>query len=124
MRLKMEGIPQNLIEKYGLKANEEDGQVHVKTQKGMYGLLQAGILEQKLLGKRLKKKGYYQPIYTPGLWLHEWQHIQLSLVVDDFGVKYVGEEHVKHLVDELEEHYEISKYWEGKKICGLTLEWD
>ena len=90
----------------------------------MYGLPQAGILAQKLLEKRLKKKGYYQSMYTPGLRLHEWRPIQFSLVVDDFGVKYVGKEHAKHLVDALEEHYEISQDWEGKKYCGLTLEWD
>ena len=34
-------------------------------------------------------------MYTPGLWLHEWRPIQFSLVVDDFGVKYVGEENEK-----------------------------
>ena len=60
-------------------------------------------------------------MYTPGLGL---RHIQFSIVVDDFGVKYVGEEHAKHLVGALEEHYEISQYWEGKQYCGLTLEWD
>ena len=64
----MEYIPENVIEMYELKAEEEDGQVYVKTRKGMYGLPQAGIMAQKLLEKRLKKKGYYQPMYTPGLW--------------------------------------------------------
>ena len=63
-------------------------------------------------------------MYTPGLWLHEWRPIQFFLVVDYFGVKYVGKEHAKHLVDTLEENYEISEDWEGKKYCGLTLEWD
>ena len=47
-------------------------------------------------------------MYKPGLWFHEWRPIQFSLVVDDFGVKYVGEENAKHLVNALVEHYEIS----------------
>ena len=51
MRLKMEDIPENVIEKYELKDKEEDGQVYVETRKGMYGLPQAGILAQKLLEK-------------------------------------------------------------------------
>ena len=63
-------------------------------------------------------------MYTPGLWLHEWRPIQFSLVVDDFGVKHVGEENEKHLVNALVEHYEISQDWYGKKYCGLTLEWE
>ena len=63
-------------------------------------------------------------MYTPGLWLHEWRPIQLSLVVDDFGVKHVGEENAKHLVNALVENYEISQDWDGKKYCGLTLGWE
>ena len=63
-------------------------------------------------------------MYTLGLWLHEWRPIQFSLIVDNFGVNYVGEEHAKHLVDALEEHYKIFQDWEGKTYCGLTLEWD
>ena len=63
-------------------------------------------------------------MYKPGLWLHEWRPIQFSLVVDDFGVKYVGEEIAKHLVNALVDNYEISQDWNGKKYCGLTLEWD
>ena len=124
MRLKMEVIPENMIEKYELKAKEEYCQVYVEIRKGMYGLPQAGILAQKMLEKRLKKKGYYQSMYKPGLWLYEWQPIQFSLVVDDFGVKYVGEANAKHLVNALVEHYEISQDWDGKKYCRLTLEWE
>ena len=63
-------------------------------------------------------------MYTPGLWLHECRPIRFSLVVDNFGVKYVGEENAKHLVNALVEHYEISQDWDRKKYCGLTLEWE
>ena len=57
-RLKMEDIPENVIEKYKLKAKEEYGQVYADIVKGMYGLLQAEIVAQKLLEKLLKNKGY------------------------------------------------------------------
>ena len=45
-------------------------------------------------------------------------------MVDDFGVKYVGEEHTRHLISVLKEHYEISEDWEGKKYVELTFDWD
>ena len=90
----MEDIPENVIKKFGLKAKEEYGQVYVKIRKGIYDLPQAGILAQKLLEKRFKKKGYYQSMYKPVLWLHEWQPIQFHLVVDDFEVKYVFFAHI------------------------------
>jgi hypothetical protein len=46
------------------------------------------------------------------------------LVVDDFGVKYVGEEHAKHLISALEPHYKISQDWKGELYCGITLKWN
>jgi hypothetical protein len=71
----------------------------------MYGLPQAGILANQLLTKRLEPQGYYQYRHTPGLWRHKWRSILFSLVVDDFGVKYVGREHVDHLIASVEPHY-------------------
>ena len=35
--------------------------------------------------------------YVPGLWKHDTRPIQFTLVVDDFGVKYVGEEHAHYI---------------------------
>ena len=45
-------------------------------------------------------------------------------MVDEFGVKHVGEEHKEYLVDALEEFIEISKDEMGKKYCRLTMDWD
>jgi hypothetical protein len=45
-------------------------------------------------------------------------------VVDNFGVKYVGREHVDHLIDSVEKHYAFSKDWEGKLYCGIHIQWD
>ena len=69
---------------------EPDGFVYIEVRKGMYGLPQAGLLAQQLLEKCLKKHGYTQSAVTAGLWTHEWRPVSFSLVVDDFGVKYVG----------------------------------
>ena len=65
----------------------------------MYGLPHAGIIAQQLLKKHLKKDGYRQSKTRPGLWQHNTCPISFSLVVDDFGVKYVGEENAQHLLD-------------------------
>ena len=61
---------------------------------------------------------------VPGLWAHKTRPIQFSLVVDDFGVKYVGEEHAQHLKSVLEEHYKVTTDWTGSRYIGLTLDWD
>ena len=88
-------------------------------------LPQTGALANKQLKKFLAPDGYYEVSHTPGLWHHTTRPIQFSLVVDDFGIKYVGKQHVEHLVHCLKKHYAIvSEYWEGKLYCGITLDWD
>jgi hypothetical protein len=46
------------------------------------------------------------------------------LVVDDFGVKYVGREHVNHLIKCIKEKYELTEDWSGNLYCGIKLHWD
>ena len=90
----------------------------------MYGLPHAGIIAQKLLEERLAKHGYCQSDHIPRLWIHDWRPISFSLIVDNFEVKYVGKEHADHLIKILEEFYVVEKDWEGKKYCGITLDFD
>ena len=89
----------------------------------MYGL-QAGILAQQLLEQQLNEHGYLQSRAVPGLWTHKTRPITFTLVVNDFGVKYVGKEHGMHSISILEKHYEISEDWSGSKYIGITFDWD
>jgi hypothetical protein len=125
MRLKMADIPKDFIELYNLRQlATPDGYVYVRVQKGMYGLPQAGIIAQQLLEKRLLANGYHQSTVTPGFWKHDWRPISFALCVDDFGVKYVGIEHAKHLLQTLNKHYTTSHDWKGERYLGLTIAWD
>ncbi len=92
--------------------------------KGMYSLPQAGLIANNILEKRLNRHKYWQSKLVPGLWKHDTRPIQFTLVVNNFGVKYVGEEHANHLISVLKEHYEIDVDWEGTRFIGLTLDWD
>ena len=125
VRLKLDDVPTEIQIQYGLRDKvDQDGYVHIEVRKGMYGLPQAGILAQQLLEQRLNKHGYFQNKAVPGLWTHETRPISFTLVVDDFGIKYVGQEHALHLINILKEHYELSEDWKGTKFIELTLEWD
>jgi hypothetical protein len=90
----------------------------------MYGLPQAGLLANELLEQRLNKHGYYQSKLVPGLWKHESRPIQFTLVADDFGVKYVGRDHIEHLKKVLKEHYKVTTNWTGGRYIGIHLKWD
>jgi len=50
--------------------------------------------------------------------------IAFTLVVDDFGVKYVGKKHADHLVNVLKQNHKISEDRTGSLYCGITLKWD
>ena len=91
---------------------------------GMYGLPQAGILANELLQKRLDPHGYYKVQHTPGLWKHESLPIQFTLVVNNFGVKYVGKDNALHLINALKINYDIETDWKGHLYCGITLDWN
>ena len=107
--IKISDIPDEIVSQYKLKDKVDSyGYVYIKVQKGMNGLPQAGILAQELLEQNLNKHGFSQSKAAPGLWTHTTRPISFTLVVNDFGIKYVGKEHAKFLLDILREHYEIS----------------
>eukprot|EP00804_Cyclotella_cryptica_P028854 CCRYP_008428-RA/>CCRYP_008428-RA protein AED:0.23 eAED:0.27 QI:0/0/0/1/0/0/2/0/267 len=60
----------------------------------------------------------------PGLWKHVSRPVQFTLVVDKFGIKYVGEDNFNHLINALQQHYDVTIDKEGKLYCGITLDWE
>jgi hypothetical protein len=122
--INLASLPQETIDKYDLIELAQDGKVYIEIQKGMYVLPQAGILTNELLQHNLAKDGYRPTPHTHGLWKHDTGPISFSLVVDYFGVKYVGREHAEHLMECIKKNYNISSDWNGSAYCGLTLEWD
>jgi hypothetical protein len=92
----------------------------------MYGLPlpQAGIFAQEPLEEHLLKAGYTQSKITPGYWKHKWHPISFTLVVDNFGVEYIGQEHVQHLLQVLMQDHEIEGDWKGMHYIGITLDCD
>ena len=117
MAIPLHLFPQHTIDQYNLRTHAKDGKVYVKIRKAIYGLPQAGILANKLLRERLCPHGYYEVPHTPGLWKHIARPISFTLVVDDFGIKYVGREHVEHLLNVLKKHYKLAEDWKGELYC-------
>ena len=117
--MKLSNFPDDVIEEYKLnKLVDKNGFLFIRAENGMYRLPHAVIIAQKLLEESLKKHGYCQSDKTPGFWKHDTRHICFSLIVDDFGVKYVGKEHADHIIGVLEELYVVDKDWEGKKYIA------
>ena len=125
MFIPITSIPHEIIAHYKLQNIVHNGKVYMEIRHRMYGLPQAGILAEKQLIRFLGRYGYAPVHHTPGLWRHTWCPISFCLVVDDFGVKYIGKEHADHLIQCLRNHYqEVDINWNGNRFCGVHLDWD
>ena len=74
--------------------------------------------------KRLNAEGYRQDTLVPGLWTHLWRPVTFTLCVDDIAVKYVGKQHIDHLMTVLSSHFTISSVCTGSLYLGLNRDWD
>ena len=98
MRLKLADIPPDMAVQYSLQNKAtEDGWVYAEIQKEMYGLPQTGLLAQEQWEKRLEHNGYQQSKDTPRLWTHDTRKIPFFLIIDNFGIKYIGRDNADHL---------------------------
>ena len=124
MRIKLSYIPREFIEEYDLTQAAQNCWIYFEILRGCYGLPQSIRLANDLLCTHLEKAGYYKASTTPGLWNHKWRPIQVFLIVDGFGIEYVGKEHALHLLKTLDQNYDITTDWEGTKFAEIDLAWD
>jgi hypothetical protein len=90
----------------------------------MYGLPQADRLANDLLVKRLAPHGYDPVPHTHGLWRHDTRPVTFTLVVDEFGIKYIGKENADHLLNALKQDSEATEDWTGGLYCGIKVDWN
>ena len=125
MKLHISKIPDEILDEYSLRPlATSDGWIYMEIRKGMPGLKQAGRIANDRLTTHLAKYGYRPVPITPSLWTHDTRPVDFSLVVDDFGVKYVGKEHAMHLLQALRTLYTVTEDWDGTLFNGLTLNWN
>ncbi len=117
-------FPKWIIKQYDLQKHILNGFIYLEIRHAVWGLPQAGILTNKLLRQRLLPHGYYKCTNTPSMWQHKTRPISFMLMVDNFGVKYVGNEHMDHLIWCIKQKYELTEDWTGDLYCGIKLNWD
>jgi hypothetical protein len=87
-------------------------------------LPQAGILANKKFRPKLVLFAYFEHVNTPGLWYHESCPISFTLVVNNFGVKYIVKDDVDQLIASIKTIYTLTKDWMGDLYCVIALSWD
>jgi hypothetical protein len=58
------------------------------------------------------------------LWFHKTWPISFTLVVDDFGVKYMNQDDIDYLIASTKKTYTLTKDWTGNLYCGICLDWE
>ena len=110
---------------HNLDEHALNGSVYWENCSVIYGLPNAGRLANIRLREKLKPAGFYEVAHTPGLWKHKRRPIQFSLIVDNFGVKYVGKEHMDYLITSLWKDYlGITVDWKGESYAGVNVKWN
>ena len=102
MKMRITIFLQHVKEEYNLLEKVYKGCVWIEIRRSIYGLPQSGNLANEYLQKKIAPHGYYEVKHTPGLWKHISRPIQFTLVVDDFGVKYIRQKDAEHLLGVLE----------------------
>ena len=121
MKLTLNIIPEEIIQKYNLGKLAHKGFVYMEIQKGVYGLPHAGKISNddlRCIQPSLDTSQHPSPQVHGGTKLPP---LQFSLVVDYYGIKYEIQEDITHLPNEFKTIYNISEDWDGKLYCGHKL---
>jgi hypothetical protein len=124
MKMPISFFPTWIIEQYNLQKYVLNGFIYLEIRGAIWGLPQAGILANKLLRKHILPHGYYECANTPSLWKYITRPILFTLVVNNFSVKYVRQEHVEHFIACIKEKYGLTEDWTGDLYCRIKLNWD
>ena len=73
---------------------------------------------------QLKAESYNEDASILGLWRHKWHPIKFCLIMDNFGVEYVGIKHFIHLLNLLKKYHGGKFNMSGDKFAGINIKWD
>ena len=103
------GIPDEIIDNYKMKNKvPEDRYIYIYASENLFMDWNNQELLQKIIARILNKEGYNQAKHTKGIWLHKNKNISFTLVVDNYGVKYIHKQGVDRLIKILEKNIPLS----------------
>ena len=117
-------IPTDIIGKYDLKNKQIYGYIYGRLKRGVWGLVQAGIIAHKLLKVHLKSYVCAPANITQGIWTHHYRQINSTLLLDEFGMNSRDKKDVDRIIASLRAKYEVTQDCTGGIYCGITLKWE
>ena len=108
IKIPFKNIPNCIMKQWNLAPLVQNDHIIVETRKWIYGLPQAKILANNQLVKHLSNHDYHSAKLTPGIFRPKHRSAALSLVVDNFGLRYMCKENTKKIINTLWEKYTIT----------------
>ena len=125
MRLPINVISKEYIYQNNLLSLVIDEYVYIEiSKKKVYGLPHAGRITYDQLHDHPVKYGYTPTRLTRSIWQHSNHSITFTLVVDDFGIKSIGQYHPNHLTNAIRNFYIINTHSTSSFYYSMTLEWN
>ena len=109
MHIQLSAFPEHIIKHYNLREKALNVYIFVEIRISIYGLPQAVALTNKCLKVNLAAHGYFESPHTSGIWRHITRPISFSLVVENFGVKYINKADADHLISALKDTMKYHK---------------
>ena len=126
LKIHRKQISDAIMDKYNLHQFQVGDYVHVRVDKGMYGLKQAGLLSHERLVKHLASHDYIENPLVPCLFHHAKDDITFCLVVDDFLIKSFNAPARQRLYTVMKKIFEITidENESMIKFLNITIRFD
>ena len=122
MQFKITQTPKSIQDKYKLAPLVDPSDyVYVRIKGALYGLKESGRIANEDITDHLARHGYQESKVTPGLFKHYTRPISFTLVVDDFGIKWINKQDLDHLLDCLQLKYDMKIDMESKPVSYTHL---
>ena len=99
-------MPNEIMNAYKLRNKIHNRKICMAINKDIYSLKEAGALANQQLQQHLAPCRHTPTKFTPSLWKHKSNNAIFTLIVDDFGIKYIGKDNAQYLIDTLKDKYE------------------
>ncbi len=120
LRISLKFLSAAILTKYNLRKFMHNGSILFDVTKSMYGLPHAGRISQDCFIERLASHGHLQNV-TTCLFRHATNSVTFTLVVDDFGVKYMNSADTDDLIRCLRLYYDVTIKKSPTKYLGITI---
>jgi hypothetical protein len=118
MKIPLTLFPEWIVEQYNLTRHALNGFVHLEMRRAVWWIATSRIYSKQMPKTKACAVWVQKSTNTPGLWHHDTRSVLFTLVLDNFGVKYVNADNVQHLIVSIKRMTPLPSIGQGTNIAG------